>query len=238
MLTIEHLTKTYGDKKAVDDLSLHIAPGEIYGFIGHNGAGKTTTLKSCAGILPFDEGTIRIDGKDIVADATLLPMLAKLYDGVVDATSPEASKARIVVLPHGNGKGTDPRIAAAIERGQRVLEVSGWNGKPNVSLGWWSMGNQVGTALSRKSHVLSGLPHEGVMTPLLFRVVKEGAHPLSAGGKDVEELIIVGEGRKDCYLYLGKMKGGRHIESFGLDILSGTPEGTAILDGIIEELRR
>ena len=68
MLTIEHLTKTYGDKKAVDDLTLHIAPGEIYGFIGHNGAGKTTTLKSCAGILPFDEGTIRIDGKDIVAD--------------------------------------------------------------------------------------------------------------------------------------------------------------------------
>ncbi len=68
MLTIEHLTKTYGDTKAVDDLSLHIAPGEIYGFIGHNGAGKTTTLKSCAGILPFDQGQIRIDGKDIVAD--------------------------------------------------------------------------------------------------------------------------------------------------------------------------
>ena len=68
MLSIEHLTKTYGDKKAVDDLSLHIAPGEIYGFIGHNGAGKTTTLKSCAGILPFDKGTIRIDGNDIVTD--------------------------------------------------------------------------------------------------------------------------------------------------------------------------
>lgn len=46
MLQIEHLTKAYGDKKAVDDLSLHIRPGEIYGFIGHNGAGKTTTLKS------------------------------------------------------------------------------------------------------------------------------------------------------------------------------------------------
>lgn len=53
MLTISHLTKTYGDKKAVDDLSLHIAPGEICGFIGHNGAGKTTTLKAVTGILPF-----------------------------------------------------------------------------------------------------------------------------------------------------------------------------------------
>ena len=65
MLRIEHLTKTYGDKKAVDDLTLHIAPGEIYGFIGHNGAGKTTTIKSCAGILPFDAGEIFIDGKSV-----------------------------------------------------------------------------------------------------------------------------------------------------------------------------
>lgn len=62
MLKIEHLTKIYGDKKAVDDLSLHICPGEIYGFIGHNGAGKTTTLKSCCGILQYDSGEILVDG--------------------------------------------------------------------------------------------------------------------------------------------------------------------------------
>ena len=65
MLKIQNLCKTYGDKKAVDNLSLHIAPGEIYGFIGHNGAGKTTTLKACAGILGFDSGSILIDGDDI-----------------------------------------------------------------------------------------------------------------------------------------------------------------------------
>ena len=65
MLNIEHLTKTYGEKKAVDNLSLHIAPGEIYGFIGHNGAGKTTTLKSVVGILQFDAGEITIDGISI-----------------------------------------------------------------------------------------------------------------------------------------------------------------------------
>ena len=64
MLQIEHLTKAYGDKKAVDDLSLHIRP-EIYGFIGHNGAGKTTTLKSAVGILRFDSGEIRINGRSI-----------------------------------------------------------------------------------------------------------------------------------------------------------------------------
>ncbi|MGN0266391.1 MAG: ABC transporter ATP-binding protein [Lachnospiraceae bacterium] len=68
MLKIEHLTKTYGEKKAVDDLSLHIEPGEIYGFIGHNGAGKTTTLKSVVGILQFDQGEILIDGKSIRTD--------------------------------------------------------------------------------------------------------------------------------------------------------------------------
>lgn len=68
MLRIEHLTKIYDDYKAVDDLSLHIAPGEIYGFIGHNGAGKTTTLKSVVGILQFDDGEIFINGTSVKAD--------------------------------------------------------------------------------------------------------------------------------------------------------------------------
>ena len=68
MLKINHLTKTYGEKKAVDDLNIHINPGEIYGFIGHNGAGKTTTLKSVVGILQFDQGEILIDGQSIQTD--------------------------------------------------------------------------------------------------------------------------------------------------------------------------
>ncbi len=68
MLEIERLTKTYGEKKAVDDLSLHILPGEIFGFIGHNGAGKSTTIKSAVGILKYDEGTITIRGKNLMDD--------------------------------------------------------------------------------------------------------------------------------------------------------------------------
>ena len=68
MLRIEHLTKIYGEKKAVDDLSLHIFPREIFGFIGHNGAGKSTTIKSAVGILKFDEGMISICGKNIKDD--------------------------------------------------------------------------------------------------------------------------------------------------------------------------
>ncbi len=73
MLQIRNLTKKYGDTKAVDDLSLHIAPGEIFGFIGHNGAGKTTTLKSVAGVLRFDAGEILVDGTSIADD----PLTAK-----------------------------------------------------------------------------------------------------------------------------------------------------------------
>ena len=68
MLRIENLTKTFGDKRAVDNLSLHIKKGEIYGFIGHNGAGKTTTLRACCSIMNFDSGEIYIDGISIKED--------------------------------------------------------------------------------------------------------------------------------------------------------------------------
>ncbi len=68
MLKIEHLTKIYGEKKAVDDLSLHIMPGQIYGFIGPNGAGKTTTIKAAIGILNFDAGEIHVCGKSVKDD--------------------------------------------------------------------------------------------------------------------------------------------------------------------------
>ena len=73
MLNIQHLTKCYGEKKAVDDLSLHIAPGELCAFIGHNGAGKTTAIKSVCGILRFEEGEITVDGISVKKD----PLAAK-----------------------------------------------------------------------------------------------------------------------------------------------------------------
>ena len=178
---------------------------------------------------------VKCNGADIAADATLLPMLAKLYEDVSDAASPEGEKARVVIAPYGSSAAAD-----ALARGQRVLTVSGGDGKPDVALGWWSMGNQVGTALARNCAALAGLPHEGVLTPLLFRIVKEGAHPLSAKDLELAAPMIVGEGKKDCYLYLGEVKTdrGRQIAAFGLDLLSGTPEGTAILDGLIDDLRR
>lgn len=92
MLKIEHLSKSYGSKKAVDDLTIHIQKGEIYAFIGHNGAGKTTTIKACAGILRFDEGEIYIDGisvkdnplatKKMIAYIPDNPDLYEFYTGI------------------------------------------------------------------------------------------------------------------------------------------------------------
>lgn len=68
MLSISHLTKKYGETVAVDDLTLDINAGEIYGFIGHNGAGKTTTIKAVVGILGFDAGEITVNGISVKAD--------------------------------------------------------------------------------------------------------------------------------------------------------------------------
>ena len=97
MLKIEHLTKRYGDKTAVDDLNLHICQGEIYGFIGHNGAGKTTTLKSVVGILQFDRGEIYIGGESVKeqplkckSKIAYIPDNPDLYDYM---TSPNSSSA-------------------------------------------------------------------------------------------------------------------------------------------------
>ena len=95
MLTIKNLTKIYGEKKAVDDLSLHIAPGEIYGFIGHNGAGKTTTLKSVVGILQFDEGEIAYipDNPDLYEFMTGIKYLNFIAD--IFGVSPADRQERI-----------------------------------------------------------------------------------------------------------------------------------------------
>lgn len=68
MLKIQHLTKTYGEKVAASDINLHIQPGEIYAFIGPNGAGKTTVIKSCCGLISFDEGEIYVCGRSIKED--------------------------------------------------------------------------------------------------------------------------------------------------------------------------
>ena len=153
MLRIEHLTKRYGDKLAVDDLSLHIAPGEIYGFIGHNGAGKTTTLKSAVGILQFDSGAVTIDGLALDADPlgckarlAYIPDNPDLYDfmtGIkylnfiadIFGVSPAERQTRIHDLAERLGLTADlaqPISAYSHGMKQKLAIISAWIHQPRL----------------------------------------------------------------------------------------------------------
>ncbi len=118
MLHIEHLTKRYGDRVAVSDLSLRIAPGEIFGFIGHNGAGKTTTLKSAVGILPYDEGEVTVGGISMKEDPlackrmmSYLPDQPDLYEFMT-----AVKYLRFIADIYGMGEEREERISALAER--------------------------------------------------------------------------------------------------------------------------
>lgn len=153
MLKIEHLTKLYGEKKAVDDLSLHIQPGEIYGFIGHNGAGKTTTLKSVVGILQFDAGKIYIDGHSIQEEPlackkelAYIPDNPDLYDfmtGIkylnfiadvfgVDAKSRQERIRKYADLFEITGDLAQPIAAYSHGMKQKLAIISAWLHEPKL----------------------------------------------------------------------------------------------------------
>ncbi len=153
MLNIQGLTKRYGEKTAVDDLSLHIAPGTICGFIGHNGAGKTTTLRSVVGILGFDEGEIRIDGVSIKADPiackrvlAYIPDNPDLYEfmtGIkylnfiadIFGVSPEVRRERIekyAALFELTGDLSQPISAYSHGMKQKLTIISAWVHSPRL----------------------------------------------------------------------------------------------------------
>jgi len=153
MLKIDHLTKTFGDKVAVDDLTLHIEPGEIYGFIGHNGAGKTTTLKSVVGILQFDAGEITVDGVSVKenplackAKLAYIPDNPDLYDfmtGIqflnfiadIFGVSAEARQERIHRYAEGFGLTADlaqPISAYSHGMKQKLAIISAWLHEPKL----------------------------------------------------------------------------------------------------------
>ena len=155
MLKIEHLSKNYGDKKAVDDLNLHIAPGEIYGFIGHNGAGKTTTLKSVAGILQFDTGEIYIDGKSIRTQPleckrsfAYIPDNPDLYDYmtgirylnfIADIFGVSAKDRQMRIRKYGDlfemtGELAQPIAAYSHGMKQKLAIISAWLHQPKLIL--------------------------------------------------------------------------------------------------------
>jgi len=168
------------------------------------------------------------DGAGVCVSPALKPVLEKQYAGLAVSGSPEAERAILLIA-----RGGEPEVARALETGKRVIVIHGTEGAPNVKLGWWTMGNQVGTAFARHP-ALGELPHAGHLSPLFFRILKKGrALPLE--GMRADSMFAVGEGRDAFYLYLGEgvCGKGRVLLSYGLDVLSGTPEGTCLLDGMI-----
>ena len=232
MLQIQHLPKSYGDKKAVDDLSLHIAPGEIYGFIGHNGAGKTTTLKACAGILPFEEGQILIAGQDMKArpldckqQMAYIPDNPDLYEfmsgirflnfiGDVFRVEPTVRRERIhkyAQMLEIEGDLAQPLSAFSHGMKQKLALIAAWIHEPKLIL----MDEPFVGLDPKASHLLKELMHE--------HCDKGGAiffstHVLDVAEKLCDKVAIIKEGRLIASGSMQEVKGNASLEDVFLEL--------------------
>ena len=232
MLQIQHLTKSYGDKKAVDDLSLHIAPGEIYGFIGHNGAGKTTTLKACAGILPFEEGQILIAGQDMKArpldckqQMAYIPDNPDLYEfmsgirflnfiGDVFRVEPTVRRERIhkyAQMLEIEGDLAQPLSAFSHGMKQKLALIAAWIHEPKLIL----MDEPFVGLDPKASHLLKELMHE--------HCDKGGAiffstHVLDVAEKLCDKVAIIKGGHLIASGSMQEVKGNESLEEVFLEL--------------------
>ena len=232
MLQIQHLTKSYGDKKAVDDLSLHIAPGEIYGFIGHNGAGKTTTLKACAGILPFEAGQILIAGQDMKArpldckqQMAYIPDNPDLYEfmsgirflnfiGDVFRVEPTVRRERIhkyAQMLEIESDLAQPLSAFSHGMKQKLALIAAWIHEPKLIL----MDEPFVGLDPKASHLLKELMHE--------HCDKGGAiffstHVLDVAEKLCDKVAIIKEGRLIASGSMQEVKGNASLEDVFLEL--------------------
>ena len=232
MLQIQHLTKSYGDKKAVDDLTLHIAPGEIYGFIGHNGAGKTTTLKACAGILPFEAGQILIAGQDMKAQPldckqqmAYSPDNPDLYEfmsgirflnfiGDVFRVEPTVRRERIhkyAQMLEIEGDLAQPLSAFSHGMKQKLALIAAWIHEPKLIL----MDEPFVGLDPKAAHLLKELMHE--------HCDKGGAiffstHVLDVAEKLCDKVAIIKEGRLIASGSMQEVKGNASLEDVFLEL--------------------
>ena len=232
MLKIDHFTKTYGDKKAVDDLTLHIRQGEIYGFIGHNGAGKTTTLKSVAGIMQFDSGEILIDGTSIQKDPigckkkmAYIPDNPDLYEfmtgmqylnfvGDIFAIPAAQRKQRIEVLADTfelTGDLNQPISAYSHGMKQKLAIISAWIHEPKLIL----MDEPFVGLDPKASHILKGMMRE---------VCNRGGaiffstHVLEVAEKLCDKIAIIKGGKLIRSGTMEEVKGDTSLESVFLEL--------------------
>ena len=232
MLKIDHFTKTYGDKKAVDDLTLHIQRGEIYGFIGHNGAGKTTTLKSVAGIMQFDSGEILIDGTSIQRDPigckkkmAYIPDNPDLYEfmtgmqylnfvGDIFAIPAAQRKQRIQELADTfelTGDLNQPISAYSHGMKQKLAIISAWIHEPKLIL----MDEPFVGLDPKASHILKGMMRE---------VCNQGGaiffstHVLEVAEKLCNKVAIIKGGKLIRSGTMEEVKGDTSLESVFLEL--------------------
>ena len=232
MLKIDHLTKVYGEKRAVDDLSLHIAPGEIYGFIGHNGAGKTTTLKSVAGILHFDAGEIEIGGKSIVRDPlackkqlAYIPDNPDLYEymsgtqylnfiadifgvSAADRSARISKYAEIFELTESLGQ---PIAAYSHGMKQKLALISAWIHEPRLIL----MDEPFVGLDPKASHLLKGMMHEFCESggAIFF-----STHVLEVAEKLCDKVAIIKGGRLIRCGTMEEVRGDDSLETVFLEL--------------------
>ena len=232
MLKIDHFSKSYGDKKAVDDLTLHIRQGEIYGFIGHNGAGKTTTLKSVAGIMQFDSGEILIDGTSIQRDPigckkkmAYIPDNPDLYEfmtgmqylnfvGDIFAIPAAQRKQRIQELADTfelTGDLNQPISAYSHGMKQKLAIISAWIHEPKLIL----MDEPFVGLDPKASHILKGMMRE---------VCNQGGaiffstHVLEVAEKLCDKVAIIKGGKLIRSGTMEEVKGDTSLESVFLEL--------------------
>ena len=232
MLKIDHFSKSYGDKKAVDDLTLHIRRGEIYGFIGHNGAGKTTTLKSVAGIMQFDSGEILIDGTSIQRDPigckkkmAYIPDNPDLYEfmtgmqylnfvGDIFAIPAAQRKQRIEALADTfelTGDLNQPISAYSHGMKQKLAIISAWIHEPKLIL----MDEPFVGLDPKASHILKGMMRE---------VCNQGGaiffstHVLEVAEKLCDKVAIIKGGKLVRSGTMEEVKGDTSLESVFLEL--------------------
>lgn len=232
MLQIQHLTKTYGDKTAVNDLSLHILPGEIYGFIGHNGAGKTTTLKSVAGILGFDSGDILVCGVSVRKDPiackqrlAYIPDNPDLYDFmtgiqylnfIADIFGVDAAKRQERIQKYGDLFELTSDLAAPISAyshgmKQKLAIVSAWLHNPQLIL----MDEPFVGLDPKAAHTLKGMMREvcDAGGAIFF-----STHVLEVAEKLCDKVAIIKGGRLIRSGTMEEVKGDDSLEDVFLEL--------------------
>ena len=232
MLQIQHLTKTYGDKTAVNDLSLHILPGEIYGFIGHNGAGKTTTLKSVAGILGFDSGDILVCGLSVRKDPiackqclAYIPDNPDLYDFmtgiqylnfIADIFGVDAAKRQERIQKYGDLFELTSDLAAPISAyshgmKQKLAIVSAWLHDPQLIL----MDEPFVGLDPKAAHTLKGMMREvcDAGGAIFF-----STHVLEVAEKLCDKVAIIKGGRLIRSGTMEEVKGDDSLEDVFLEL--------------------